>query len=261
MRPVPPGPAPASGGLPRRPRAILFDVYGTLLVRSGRRSRGVLSVPGMTTSVITRHGLASTAPEIASALKQAIAEEHAAQRTRGVRHPEVRIECIWERLFPRREEEEYRLLAAAWETAERPVLPARGCRRLLGRLRRMELALGIVSNAQSYTPLVFAAMLGGRPEDIGFSRELCIYSFEHGIAKPAGDLFQLAAERLAGMGIAKEQAVMVGNDPVADIAPAARCGFMTVHVLGGSGGGVESGADATIGRLADLDALLGGCRR
>lgn len=248
---VPPAPrraAAASGSLPRQPRAILFDVYETLLVRAG---------PGR---------LDPAEVELAPALEQAIAEEHASRRADGVLYPEVLIESIWARLFPGREEQEHRFLAARWESMMRPVIPAPGCRALLRKLRHAKLALGLVSNAQFYTPLAFAALLGGRPEQIGFSPQLCIYSFQHGVAKPARELFELAARRLAAMGIDRRETVMVGNDPVDDVAPAAACGFMTVWVGGTRrcdepAGGETCGADAAIPRLTDLDGLLGGCRR
>jgi putative hydrolase of the HAD superfamily len=240
--------AKTSGSLPRQPRAILFDVYETLLVRTGPRWPDPAS------------------EELSSALAQAIAAEHASQLAGGVLHPEVLIEAIWARLLPGREEQEYRFLAASWESRTRPVIPAPGCRALLRKLRRMNLALGLVSNAQFYTPLVFEALLGGRPEQIGFSPSLCIYSFQHGVAKPARELFELAAQGLAAMGIGRNETVMVGNDLADDISPAAACGFMTVRIgrtrgCGDPPGGDTGGADAAIARLTDLDGLLGGCRR
>ena len=129
--------------------------------------------------------------------------------------------------------------------------PARHAGHLELRSARRGLRLGIVSNAQFYTPLFFEVLLGGRPGDIGFTDSLCVYSFESAAAKPGPELFARAARGLADLGIEAGQAVMVGNDPDNDIAAAARCGFMTVRI-GGNGG---PPADAVIHGLTDLEQL------
>jgi putative hydrolase of the HAD superfamily len=263
---------PAEGGtwgaLPRRPRAVLFDVYGTIFISAGEH-------PGMRRSsgedlarLIRRHGLNATPSELTASLERAIAEEWASLRSRGIAHPEVQIERLWGKLFPERGEEERKSLAVAYELAVNPVWPMPACRRLLRSLRRRGLVLGIVSNAQFYSPLLFQALLGGGPEELGFSPSVCIYSYEHGMAKPQGTLFELAAGRLERLGIPRTETVMVGNDRENDVIPAARCGFMTVLLSGDRlARGPESPAvarvppDAVIGRLGDLEALIEGAAR
>jgi putative hydrolase of the HAD superfamily len=180
-----------------------------------------------------------------------------------VKRPEIRIERIWEKLFPERTAKELQRMALSWELATHPAWPMPGCRRLLAALRRRRTVLGIVSNAQFYTPILFEALLGAKPEGLGFSQSLCIYSFEHSAAKPELSLFRLAAERLADMGIRPEDTLIVGNDPLNDIVPATQCGMMTA-LFGGDGrstglrtaeaAGIHP--DVVIGALGDLPALL-----
>jgi putative hydrolase of the HAD superfamily len=213
--------------------------------------------------LIREHGLGVAPGELSDSLRRAIEEERASLRSKGIGHPEVRIERIWAKLFPGRGKEELELLALAYELAVNPAWPMPGCRRLLGALRRRGLVLGIVSNAQFYTPLLFRALLGGAPEELGFS--VCVYSYDHGLAKPGTALFELAAGRLERLGIGRAETVTVGNDPANDIAPAARCGCMTVLLsnerpahAAESPAAAGSPPDAVIGRLGDLETLIQG---
>jgi putative hydrolase of the HAD superfamily len=242
---------------------VLFDVYGTLFLQSPGRRWGPFSSKRTVTRIIKRHRLGTTPAALEAALRREILEAHAARKASGVEYPEVRIERIWRGLYPDREDAEIERLAIAWELAVHPAWPMPGSADLIAFLRAREMALGIVSNAQFYTPLYFEAFFGERPEGLGFRPELCIYSFEHGAAKPQKSLFELAARRLADEGIGRHETLMVGNDPLNDIASAASCGFMTAFLTAGfaekeSEAPAEqgSGPDVVIGALADLQALL-----
>lgn len=239
--------------LPRTPRAVLFDVYGTLLLDAARPARGPLSAAARARSLLRRHGVPMDPEDLREVLAGAIEGERASLRGRGIPHPEVRIERLWSSILPGRGDGEIRAIAAGWEAAVRPVLPAPGCRALLARLRGAGLALGIVSNAQFSTPLFLEVLLGGTLGELGFDGSLCAWSYELLAAKPGPDLFRLAAGRLADRGIGVDAALVVGNDPRNDIAPAAASGFMTVLV---GGPRVATAADAVIGRLSDLAALV-----
>jgi putative hydrolase of the HAD superfamily len=102
----------------------------------------------------------------------------------------------------------------------------------LHRLRDAGLRLGIVSNAQFYTPLLFPALVERSIEQCGFEPDLCVFSFEHGVAKPGTAIYDRAIERLAGEGIAPAETLYVGNDMLNDIAPAAALGMRTALFAG-----------------------------
>ncbi len=254
--PRPPGQGPPrlpAASLPRLPRAVLFDVYGTLLLDAGRPDRGPFSSRSRACSLLRRHGVPLGPSQVTAEIGRAVEREHARLRVRGIPHPEVRIDRIWADILPGRTEAEIRTLAAGWEAAMRPVIPTPGCRALLARLRSAGLSLGIVSNAQFYTPLFLEVLLGGRPEQLGFSPSLCVWSFELSAAKPMPELFARAAARLAELGIEPGEALVVGNDPRNDAAPAAACGFMTALV---GRTGAAAVADAAVERLADVAGLV-----
>lgn len=217
---------------------MLFDVYGTLLVR-------------------TDHG-----HPLDARLAEEIAREHKALRGRGIAHPEVDIESIWMRLFPEAGRDEVRHMIVEHELAAHPVWPMPGAKRVLARLAQRGITLGIVSNAQFYTPIFLTALLGSDPASLGFSSELCLYSEDFSVAKPDAALFSEARQRLAVLGIAPQETVMVGNSAGEDVAPATRAGFMTVlAALDRRSFAPDDSVrpDAVIATLAGLERLMAAC--
>jgi len=87
--------------------------------------------------------------------------------------------------------------------------------------------MGIISNAQFYTPYLFNWFLGSPPEDLGFHPDLILYSYKFGYAKPSTFMFQVAAERLKHMDISVRSALYIGNDMLNDMYPAKKAGFKT----------------------------------
>jgi putative hydrolase of the HAD superfamily len=250
-----------SGDLPRKPRAVLFDVYGTLLARIGDSHPHPASRQRAVEELIRRHSLPATVPELSASLASAIDREHAELRARGNANPEVAIERIWAEIFPDRQGEELQAMIVEYELATHPAWPMPGCGPLLRHLRDLGVALGIVSNAQFYTPLFLQALLGASLEDLGFASDLCLFSWRFGTAKPDPGLFALARQKLHGRGLREEEAVMVGNDASNDVEPAARSGFMTVLAALDSrsfqpASGESPQPDAVIRRLRSLKRLV-----
>jgi putative hydrolase of the HAD superfamily len=227
LKPLPTG-IVEHGQLPRNPRAVLFDVYGTLLVRIPDAHPCPAIRDLALRRLIDRHRLDTGPSELEGSLQAAIAGEHARMRARGVLYPEVRIEKIWGGLFPGREPGALREMIVEHELATHPSWPMPGCRSILAALKRRGTVLGIISNAQFYTPLFLQAFLRDSVEALGFSPSLCLYSCDFGIAKPERVLFDLASERLGTLGVAPQETLMIGNSTVDDVAPASKVGFMTV---------------------------------
>ncbi|MDR2258397.1 MAG: hypothetical protein LBE14_04515, partial [Treponema sp.] len=197
-------------------------------------------------------GLEDLAREYAPALEGKKLREYFQGRIRKIHgelsgrtpYPEVRVEEIWARFLresggpgqPRRGRdggaEAARELALRYELAVNPVYPMPGAREAIARLHRNRCVMGVISNAQFFTPLLFDAFFGGLPEDLGFDPALLIYSFEMGEAKPASRLFARAADRLAELGIGTEQCLFVGNDMFTDMYGAVSAGFRGVLFAG-----------------------------
>lgn len=228
-------------------RAVMFDVYGTLfLSQSGEVGIAPETACGdalggaMRSLGETRDGLAA---EGARRLVKAIQDAHDRSRRRGIEYPEVDIVEIWREVVgrlaatdllktPDWSDGRLQLLAVEYEGRVNPVWPMPGLRECLSRLSRKGLALGIISNAQFYTPYLFQALLGGPSESLGFDPALEYYSYRHGQAKPGSVLYKMAAGELSRRGIEPQAVLYVGNDMLNDVCPAAAVGFRTALFAG-----------------------------
>jgi putative hydrolase of the HAD superfamily len=237
LAPVPTG-AAARGQLCGPVRAVLFDVYGTLFVSgSGDLSTAggspAESANGRTPAadLLARYGIDREPEQVEHAFVKRIQQEHTRLKQQGIDHPEVRYEQVWAEVLGLHGEDAFRF-ALEHELLRNPVWPMPGGAELIEQLAGSGLVLGIVSNAQSFTPLLFPALLGGEPAELEFARELVFYSYRSGRAKPSESFFREAATALNRMGILQSQTVYVGNDMRNDVYAAGRAGFQTVLFAG-----------------------------
>jgi putative hydrolase of the HAD superfamily len=87
--------------------------------------------------------------------------------------------------------------------------------------------MGVVSNAQFFTPLLVEALLGAPPEALGLETALSSYSFALGFAKPDLRLFEAVVRVLKDEGISPGEILFVGNSAENDVAPAQELGLLT----------------------------------
>jgi putative hydrolase of the HAD superfamily len=121
-----------------------------------------------------------------------------------------------------------------FEMIMNPVWPMPGLEKLLEHCRSCGISLGIISNAQFFTPCLFEWLLQATPVQLGFDAELTWYSYRNGCAKPSPALFQKALRMLANRGIAPQHVAFIGNDMRNDIRPAWQTGFQTILFAGDS---------------------------
>jgi putative hydrolase of the HAD superfamily len=218
-------------------KVILFDVYGTLLIsRSGDIDAAVGADPEAAAQEAARSVGVESPAGIAAALKNAILRQHETSRLAGVDVPEVDIRQIWAEVaatwpVPMRPGEQLDALALAYELRVNPVWPMPGFPEVLVALRD-RFRLGLVSNAQFYTPLTLAALAGRPWAQLGFEEPLCAWSYVQRRAKPSGLLWEPVLQHLAAGGIPPAQVVMVGNDVEKDIRPAQAHGCRTILFAG-----------------------------
>ncbi len=261
MEPLPSGESSRSEPLAGI-RAVLFDVYGTLLISAsgeleltGEGNRAACLAEALRSLGIEPPATCSDATEW---LSDEIRARHTASRSSGIDVPEVEIRSIWRNVWRKwrdvepalPEEVDIEALAVEYEMRVNPVWTMPHADACLAQLAQRGITLGLISNAQFFTPLVLAALLNGSPEELGFTPELCLYSFEYGWAKPAGRLYELSRERLQLRGISPQEVLYVGNDMRNDVVPAARVGFHTALFAG----------DRRSLRWREQDPSVAGCR-
>jgi len=236
-----------TGMTPRTPalddiRAVVFDVYGTLLISASgdigpaaaedkvRAMRGALQDAGIASE--------ADPATLAEIFNRAILDAQELRRREGIEFPEVEIREVWQSFLDaipgsasvtaaQRD-----ALALEFELRANPVWPMPGMQEALAALRARGLLLGIVSNAQFYTPLLLEHFLGVSLEDAGFAPELCVYSFEEREGKPSQALYRKLAARLKARGLSPAQCLYIGNDLRNDVWPAQATGFRTALFAG-----------------------------
>jgi putative hydrolase of the HAD superfamily len=173
---------------------VLFDVYGTLFI-SGSGDVAVLENSVQEEklgALLKRHGVHRPPQQVRRRYFDRIREVHELHRRQGVDYPEVVIERIWDDVLEFESREQSLAFSLEYEMLFNPVWPMPGLEGMLFELKRLGLSLGIVSNAQFFTPLLFRALLKKDPDDLGIDGELALYSYLYGYAKPSAFLFERA---------------------------------------------------------------------
>ena len=232
----------ATGLLPQldslRPlRAVLFDVYGTLVI-SGAGDIGVgcdlRSQADRLPSLLHRYGIDIAPETLGRRLQSAIQASHAAARKQGVDYPEVDIVNIWSQVLnakaPR--SDWIRQFALEYELLVNPIYPMPGAIALFTALKTAGVFMGSISNAQFYTALLLEWLWGHSLNACGFDRRLLFYSYLEAHAKPSPIMFERARSALKEMAIPAASVLYVGNDMRNDIWPAASVGFKTALFAG-----------------------------
>ena len=246
MRPQPTNIAPRLHRLPDV-RAVIFDVYGTLLI-SGSGDVGTSDVSASNRQIVelmSEVGLDSD-PELVPAtadLQAQILSMNGSIQSNDNPHPEVDIVEAWRRTLAERRQQsgqsqlesvEFLVrLTSRYEAIMNPTWPMPGAKELLPRLGAAGHRLGIVSNAQIFTIPLLEDLIEQRSlEAGGFDLDLCIFSNRFRQAKPGPRLFDVLRAALRSKGIEPSEAVYVGNDMLNDVCAASRAGLKTAWFVG-----------------------------
>jgi len=224
-----------SGELTTKVKCIMFDMYGTLFI-SGSGDIGIARQKVQQTeqlkNLLQKFGIRRSPDDILNNFFAAIDNQHAKLKANGVDFPEVEIDKIWMYVLNNNNLYHIRAFAVEFELIVNPVYPMPNLEKMLAGCQESTLCMGIVSNAQFYTPSLFQWYLGSDLQDLGFHPDLMLFSYRFGCAKPSTYLFQLAAEKLQNMGIPVNAALYLGNDMLNDIYPAHKVGFKTALFAG-----------------------------
>jgi putative hydrolase of the HAD superfamily len=233
LRPLPTGVA-SRGELKRGVGAVVFDLYGTLFVSSSgdvELAREQVQ-SGRLAKLLERYGVRRESDGVKRRYFEEIERVHAQKRDRGVDVPEIEIDNVWMRVLELNDLHRSRMFSCEYEMIFNPVWPMPYLKTLLRRVRESGRTMGIVSNAQFFSPLLFELFLGSTLPELGFHPRVTVLSFQHGRAKPSAILFESARQALEEMDIAPEEVLYVGNDMRNDIYPAQRTGFQTALFAG-----------------------------
>lgn len=243
-------------------RAVLFDIYGTLLISEQPRGGAEMTrIDGET----FRTALAAAGWDGArvaddfdagAQLDRRIQSASSTKRKAGIEHPDVEVRGIWRDLIAealgtsakKLDEAAVEQFAVELECRLNRIWGMPGLSETLETLRAAGLKLGLVADAQFYTPLSLEAMLGKPLEAAGFDPICCVYSYLVESTKPSARLYEETMIALENeYAILSDEVLYVGSDMCDDILPAGGQGFKTALFAG----------DARSLRLADEDPTRG----
>jgi putative hydrolase of the HAD superfamily len=247
-------------------RAVICDVYGTLINywKPGFENKQIREKQLLSAfkQLIERYKIEqfliemspTDLPEktLSDLYHGLISLSHQNSAKKGVLYPEVKIEKVWELILMMLKRHGYKpepLLQMASEdiprcfaytynflSLGRQLYP--GVVETLQELRSNNIVVGILSNAQFYTPIDLTLLIRDQSnekiEDYLelFDVDLTFYSYEYGFSKPNQLLFRRLFDALYEFNILPSQTVMVGNDLFVDIAPAKEAGMKTALFTG-----------------------------
>ncbi len=211
-------------------RSVFFDLYGTLVdIRTDEERpslwRGTAEFYSLCGAAYTPRELRGRYLALCAEETDALAALHPALGEAGV---EIELRHVFRRLFeekgahvpPERIEDAARLFRAL--SFRRLPRLMRGARRTLEGLRRRGLELYLLSNAQSCFTVPELERLG-----IAGAFDAIFLSSDFGCRKPSPAFFRAA---MSCAGVVSEEAVMVGNDPAADIRGADAVGLASRYL-------------------------------
>ena len=233
-------------------KAVIFDIYGTLLISSsGDIEEAYMSKEDMFKALEAGGFDPGKQDQNLSAylvehLPLTIQKHHKELKKKGHPFPDVDIFKVWNEIIDMAVNEKMLSLIgqesladtiAVFEILSNKVWPMPGMLEVLTDLRAKGIPLGIVSNAQFYTPILMNYFLTGNfsaNQEIGFfDPDLTVYSFRELRAKPDVKLFEKIRINLARKyKIQPSEAVFIGNDILKDVYTAKKSGLQTALFSG-----------------------------
>ncbi|MDM8516426.1 HAD family hydrolase [Desulfobacterales bacterium HSG16] len=223
----------ASGVLKHDIFAVLFDIYGTLLISASGDIDSASYDDCNLRYLFDRYNIGISVRKLREKLVRAIKKEHALLKIQGIDFPEVDIVKIWKEItYDTLASNRVKDFVLEYELITNPVWPMPNLKKTIEAFNQRRMPMGIISNAQFYTPLILEAILESRIEDCGICPDLVFFSYIFSYAKPSEFMFDAAASALKQLNILPKNVLYVGNDMLNDILPAKKTGFQTALFAG-----------------------------
>lgn len=236
-------------------KACVFDIYGTILISaSGDIDESVISTENLKVAleaadiklVGTGEEVKSILAEMLDSFKKDIIRFHQAESSEDKPYPEIDILKIWENIIVENENRNRLILDGlpcikcftfVFEVLSNRIYPMPGMKEVINDLDKKGIPLGIVSNAQFYTPVILNFFMQGDISEAEhvppFDADLTIFSYKHQRSKPDTYLFELLKLQCQQKyGLYADEILFIGNDMFRDIYPARLAGLKTALFAG-----------------------------
>ena len=231
-------------------KAVLFDIYGTLVISgsgdieeedySTHSIEKALEASGITINeeVDNKDTILNN---ILALHENTVKNEQAKIQQEGYPYPEIDILEVCSEVLKKSKEHNWiifnngkdcRSVIFMFELLSNRISPMPGLRKIITSLDNNNIPLGIISNAQFYTPIILNYYLHNTYEEVEsvkpFDPELTIFSYKYHRGKPDTQLFEIVKPALQTQySLKPEEVLYVGNDMLKDIYTAQKSGFKT----------------------------------
>lgn len=236
-------------------KACIFDIYGTLLMSSSgdintryvrtKNLKKTFEITGVTINKSFKNERAILFL-ILDIFKKVISNHHENSRNSSIPYPEIEIREIWEEVLHLASSKEYIYIeedfdittfTLVFELVNNKAYPIPGMTDIIDRIKERNMPLGIVSNAQHYTPVIMNYFITGNLNNdesvVHFNEDLQFFSYKYKKAKPDTFLFDLLVPVLhEKYGLQPYETIYIGNDMLKDVLPAKQVGLKTVLFAG-----------------------------
>ena len=232
-------------------KAVIFDIYGTLIISSSGDVMQSEYNAEMYRDALLAGGIKILTKNIEELLYihdiyELMVSVHKERSKRsGVPFPEVDIEKVWidvladadqMGLISLKRNSDLRAFIFVFELKSNRVWPMPEMNTMLKGVREKGYKMGIVSNAQFYTPVIMNYFMHkeilGKPFLEGFTEDISVFSYKLLMGKPDTAIYKALFPALQRYEIEPHEVLYVGNDMLKDIWPANEVGFKTVFYAG-----------------------------
>lgn len=249
LEPIATGVEPAISSFPTK--VVIFDIYGTLIISAS----GDVDKASYSSSMIKKAlngGRFQILMDSEEAFNDIYRDFNAylfghlsGTRRAGKPYPEINVLEVWQDTLVAAEkkgkilitsESDINLFTFIFELESNPIWPMPDLKEVIHGLKSKGVTLGIVSNAQFYTPVIMNYLLNGSIENrydiTPFEKDLSVFSYKELRGKPDTFLFEKLVPELAKINVKPEEVIYVGNDMLKDVTTAEKVGFKTVLFAG-----------------------------
>lgn len=233
-------------------RAVVFDIYGTLLISaSGDIDQAGLSIHNISAALhqsgyqIIAQNSGDALSELLDQFTRTVKKHQDIRRNESTPFPEIDIRKVWyevirfavhEKIINETVASNFEYFVFVFETLSNRVYPMPGFLSIIEHFHAQSIPLGIVSNAQFYTPYIMNHFLGNdlREDRIPpFDADISVFSYRLGKGKPDNYLYrQLIPAFEKKYNLKPQEVLYVGNDMLKDVYAAQQSGFKTVLFAG-----------------------------
>lgn len=250
-----PTPIKASWHKENNIRAVVFDIYGTILVsESGDIEESDISARNLEESLraanikvqVNGDALQEMLFQMLQSFRGEIIRLHETERSTEKPYPEIDILSIWNIILNHQRKLQHieiqnplciKCFTFLFENLSNTIYPMPGLKEVMNRISATGMPMGIISNAQFYTPSILNFFLNDKVSEEEyfdpFDPDITVYSYKYQRAKPDPFLFDIVSGKcLEKYSINPDQILFLGNDMFRDIYPAHEAGYKTVLFAG-----------------------------